>query len=184
MPTPSRRPSRPSSCPESSWPGVYTVDPSFLAVLAPFYLATTFLLPWLVARLGGDGVSYREQLGQVNAFVADSIQGVRDTVAFGYEKRRGRELWRIGATMHKGQDKLYGADATQRALGEVFVTAGILGAAWWGIELALDGEISALVELPAVIAVSVIGFYTSNRPGQQLHGLSRFDHFRAEAVSR
>lgn len=139
----------------------YTVDPSFLAVLGPFYLATTFLLPWLVARLGGDGVSYREQLGQVNAFVADSIQGVRDTVAFGYEKRRGRELWRIGATMHKGQDKLYGADATQRALGEVFVTAGILGAAWWGIELALDGEISALVELPAVIAVSVIGFYTS-----------------------
>ena len=63
--------------------------------------------------------------------------------------------------MHKGQDKLYGADATQRALGEVFVTAGILAAAWWGIELTLDGTISALVDLPAVIAVSVIGFYTS-----------------------
>ena len=139
----------------------YTVHPSLVAVLTPFYLATTFLLPWLVARLGGDGVAYREQLGQVNAYVADSIQGVRDTVAFGYEKRRGRELWRIGATMQEGQDKLYGADATQRALGEIFVTAGILAAAWWGIGLALDGAISVLVELPAVIAVSVIGFYTS-----------------------
>ena len=139
----------------------YTVDPSFVAVLVPFYLATTFLLPWLVAKLGGDGVSYREQLGQVNAYVADSIQGVRDTVAFGYEKRRGKQLWRIGATMQKGQDKLYGADATQRALGEIFVTAGILAAAWWGIELTLSGRISALVDLPAVIAVSVIGFYTS-----------------------
>ena len=138
-----------------------TVHPSLVAVLAPFYLATTFLLPWLVARLGGDGVAYREQLGQVNAYVADSIQGVRDTVAFGYEERRGRELWRIGATMQAGQDKLYGADATQRALGEIFVTAGILAAAWWGIGLALDGAISVLVELPAVIAVSVIGFYTS-----------------------
>lgn len=138
-----------------------TVHPSLVAVLAPFYLATTFLLPWLVARLGGDGVAYREQLGQVNAFVADSIQGVRDTVAFGYEERRGRELWRIGATMQEGQDKLYGADATQRALGEIFVTAGILAAAWWGIGLALDGAISVLVELPAVIAVSVIGFHTS-----------------------
>ena len=139
----------------------HSVDPSFLAVLAPFYLGTTFLLPWLVARLGGDGVSYREKLGLVNAYVADSIQGVRDTVAFGYEKRRGRELWRIGATMQKGQEQLYGADATQRALGEIFVTAGILAAAWWGVELALDGRISALADLPAVIAVSVIGFQTS-----------------------
>ena len=139
----------------------YSVDPSFLAVLAPFYLATTFLLPWLVAKLGGDGVAYREQLGQVNAYVSDSIQGVRDTVAFGYEKRRGEQLWRIGATMQKGQEKLYGADATQRALGEIFVTVGILAAAWWGIELTLDGKISAYVDLPAVIAVSVIGFYTS-----------------------
>ena len=139
----------------------YTVDPSLVAVLGPFYLATTFLLPWLVARLGGDGVSYRRQLGQVNAYVADSIQGVRDTVAFGYEKRRGRELWRIGAGMHEGQNKLYGADAKQRALGEVFVTAGILAAAWWGIELALDGRISGLVDLPALVGVSVIGFYTS-----------------------
>ncbi len=139
----------------------YSVHPSFLAVLAPFYVATTFVLPWLVAKLGGDGVAYREKLGQVNAYVADSIQGVRDTVAFGYEKRRGEQLWRIGATMQEGQDKLYGADATQRALGEIFVTVGILAAAWWGIELTLDGEISALVELPAIIAVSVIGFYTS-----------------------
>ena len=139
----------------------YSVDPSFLAVLAPFYLATTFLLPWLVAKLGGDGVAYREQLGQVNAYVSDSIQGVRDTVAFGYEKRRGEQLWRIGATMQQGQEKLYGADATQRALGEIFVTVGILAAAWWGIELTLDGKISAYVELPAVVAVSVIGFYTS-----------------------
>ena len=139
----------------------YSIEPSLVAVLAPFYLATTFLLPWLVAKLGGDGVSYREQLGQVNAYVADSIQGIRDTVAFGYEQRRGRELWRIGASMHAGQNKLYGADATQRALGEVFVTAGVLAAAWWGIELALSGRISAFVDLPALVGVSVIGFYTS-----------------------
>jgi len=97
----------------------------------------------------------------VNAFVADSIQGVRDTVAFGYEKRRAAELWETGATMQEGQAKLYGADATQRALGEIFVTVGILAAAWWGIELALVGRISPLVDLPAVIAVSVVGFYTS-----------------------
>jgi ABC-type multidrug transport system fused ATPase/permease subunit len=133
-------------------------------VLAPFYAACVFVLPWLVARLGGDGVRYREQLGMVNAFVADSIQGVRDTVAFGYEKRRAKELWDIGASMQSGQDKLYSADATQRALSEIFVTVGILAAGWWGIELALDGQISALVDLPAVIAVSIVGFYTSQGP--------------------
>jgi ATP-binding cassette subfamily C protein CydC len=139
----------------------WTVHPSLVWILAPLYALTTFFLPWLVARLGGDGVEYREQLGEVNAFVADSIQGIRDTVAFGYEKQRARVLWETGEKMGAGQDKLYGADAIQRALAEVFVTVGIIIAAWWSIELALAGEISMLIELPAVIAVSVIGFYTA-----------------------
>jgi ATP-binding cassette subfamily B protein len=142
----------------------WTVHPSLAWVLAPFYAATVFVLPWLVAKLGGDGIRYREQLGMVNAFVADSIQGVRDTVAFGYEKRRRKDLWAIGASMQAGQDKLYGADATQRALSEIFVTVGIVAAGWWGIELALAGEISAFTDLPAVIAVSIVGFYTSQGP--------------------
>ncbi|MCK6371859.1 MAG: ABC transporter ATP-binding protein/permease, partial [Gammaproteobacteria bacterium] len=142
----------------------WTVHPSLVWVLAPFYAACVFVLPWLVAKLGGDGVRYREELGLVNAFVADSIQGIRDTVAFGYEKRRARELWERGASIQSGQDKLYGADATQRALSEIFATVGILAAGWWGVELALDGQINALVDLPAVIAVSIVGFYTSQGP--------------------
>lgn len=139
----------------------WTVDPSLVYVLLPFYAANTLLLPWLVARLGGDGVKYREQLGQVNAFVADSIQGVRDTVAFGYEKQRAKELWQTGATMQEGQERLYSADAWQRALAEIFSTVGILAAAWWSIQLALAGKIDPLVDVPAVIAVSVVGFYLS-----------------------
>jgi ATP-binding cassette subfamily B protein len=139
----------------------WSVHPTLVWALTPFYIATTFVLPWLVSRLGGDGIRYREKLGQVNAFVADSIQGVRDTVAFGYEKRRARELWEQGASMQEGQEKLYGADATQRALAEIFITVGILASAWVGVELALAGQISLLVDLPAVIAVSVVGFYVS-----------------------
>jgi len=139
----------------------WTIDPTLVYVLAPFYLANTALLPWLVSKLGGDGIQYREQLGEVNAFVSDSIQGVRDTVAFGYEKQRAKELYDIGASMQEGQEKLYGADAWQRALAEIFITVGILAAAWWGIELALAGKIDPLVELPAVIAVSVVGFFLS-----------------------
>ena len=139
----------------------WSIEPSFVYVLAPFYVATTALLPWLVAKLGGDGVEYREQLGQVNAFVADSIQGVRDTVAFGYEKQRAAMLFEVGATMQEGQNKLYGADANQRALAEVFITVGILVSAAWGTKLAIGGAISPLVELPAMIAVSIVGFYLS-----------------------
>jgi len=53
--------------------------------------------------------------------------------------------------MQSGQEKLYGADASQRALAEIFITVGILAAAWVGVELALAGEISTLVQLPAVV---------------------------------
>jgi ATP-binding cassette subfamily C protein CydC len=139
----------------------YTIEPSFVYVLTPFYLGTTVLLPLIVSRLGGDGVDYRRQLGEVNAFVSDSIQGVRDTVAFGYEKQRAKQLFELGETMQEGQEKLYGADANQRGLAEIFITAGILASAWWGTELALAGKISPLVDLPAMIAVSVVGFYLS-----------------------
>lgn len=139
----------------------YSIEPTFVYVLAPFYLGTTLLLPWLVSKLGGDGVDYRRQLGEVNAFVSDSIQGVRDTVAFGYEEQRAKQLYKIGATMQEGQEKLYGADANQRALAEIFITMGILASAWWGTELALAGKISPLIDLPAMIAVSVVGFYLS-----------------------
>jgi ATP-binding cassette subfamily B protein len=139
----------------------YSVHPQLFWVLLPFYLVNTFFLPWLVAKLGGDGVQYREQLGQVTAYVADSIQGVRDTVAFGYEKQRAKDLWETGATMQDGQEKIYAAEAWQRALAEIFVTVGVLVAAWISIELALAGKINPLVDVPAVIAVSVMGFYLS-----------------------
>jgi ATP-binding cassette subfamily B protein len=139
----------------------YTIEPTFVYVLAPFYFGTTIILPWMVSKLGGDGVDYRRQLGEVNAFVSDSIQGVRDTVAFGYEKQRAKQLFNIGATMQEGQEKLYGADANQRGLAEIFITVGILASAWWGTELALAGKIDPLVDLPAMIAVSIVGFYLS-----------------------
>lgn len=139
----------------------WTVHPSLVYIQLPFYVANTVLLPWLVSKLGGDGVRYREQLGQVNAFVADSIQGVRDTVAFGYEKQRAKELWETGATMQEGQEQLYAADAWQRALAEIFITVGVLAATGWAVELALSGQIDPLVELPAVIAVAIMGFYLS-----------------------
>jgi len=139
----------------------WTVNHTLVYALLPFYAANTLVLPWLVSKLGGDGVKYREQLGQVNAFVSDSIQGVRDTVAFGHEKQRAKELWATGATMQEGQEQLYSADAWQRALAEVFITVGILAATWVSIDLALAGKIDALVDVPAVIAVSVVGFYLS-----------------------
>ena len=142
-----------------SW--CWTVHPTIVYFLVPFYVANTALLPWIVSMLGGDGAEYRNKLGEVNGFVSDSIQGVRDTVAFGYEGRRAKELFTIGATMQEGQEKLYSADAWQRALAEVFITVGILAAAWVGADLALAGEIEPLTELPAVIAVSIVGFYLS-----------------------
>lgn len=139
----------------------WTVEPLLVYVLLPFYLVNTFFLPWLVAKLGGDGVRYREQLGQVTGYVADSIQGVRDTVAFGYEDRRAKDLWETGATMTEGQEKLYAAEAWQRALAEILVTVGVLVAAWVSVDLALAGRIDLWVDVPAVIAVSVMGFYLS-----------------------
>ena len=51
----------------------------------------------------------------MNAFLTDSLQGIRDTIAFGYGERRRREAWQLGEELKKGQDFLTRADAFQRA---------------------------------------------------------------------
>jgi len=141
---------------------VWTVHPAFALTLLPFFLLIGIGGPLLILGLGRQGGrEWREMQGKVNAFLTDSIQGLRDTIAFGYGERRAEEIRGMGNTLRRGQDKLYRADSLQRGVSEFLVTTAILATAWVGATLAQEGLIDPLRDIPVALAVAVTGFAVS-----------------------
>ena len=108
----------------------YWYDMAYVWTLLPFMLVMVVVLPVITALSGGrGGETWRNAQGEVNAFLTDSLQGIRDTVAFDYGERRRHQAWQIGLRLKKGQDALMRADAFQRGATELIVaTSGSLRA--------------------------------------------------------
>ena len=133
--------------------------PVYAWTLAPFQLVMIFVLPLVTALIGREGAErWRTKQGEVNAFLTDSLQGIRDTIAFGYGERRGRELWRIGEELKTGQDRLNRADAFQRGFTELVIAAATVAMVWVSWDLAQAGAIDPLRTVPVVVAVALTSF--------------------------
>ncbi len=140
---------------------LWTVHPLLALTMAPFFIAVAFVGPVMLAKLGrGGGREWRDMQGRVNACLTDSIQGIRDTVAFNYGGRRAREIARLGKTLQAGQERLFKADALQRGVNEALAAAAAAATAWAAVSLANRGLIDPLRDIPVVFAIAVTGFRT------------------------
>lgn len=136
--------------------------PAFAWTLAPFLGFMVFVLPLITVFLGAQGgEQWRAKQGEVNAFLTDSLQGIRDTVAFGFGERRRRQAWQLGEELKRGQDQLSRADAFQRGLTEFVTMAAAVAMVWAGWPLVQAGIIDPLQVLPVVIAVAITSFYAT-----------------------
>ena len=132
---------------------------AYVWTLLPFMVVMVIVLPIITALSGGRGSeTWRHAQGEVNAFLTDSLQGIRDTVAFGYGERRRRQAWEIGVRLKKGQDALMRADAFQRGVSECIVAAAAVAVLWVSWNLYLAGAISPLRDIPVVVAIAITGF--------------------------
>ncbi len=156
---------------------LWTIHPTLTLTMAPFFIIVTLVGPFVLTKLGqGGGREWREMQGQVNAYLTDSIQGIRDTVAFGYGDRRAREVASLGKRLQAGQEQLFKADALQRGFNEIIITIAIVTTAWVAISLANEGAIDPLRDIPIVLAVAVTGFTTS------LEFCNAYNDFRVSVV--
>jgi len=138
---------------------LHAIHPDFAWTLAPFMLFMILGLPTLIAVIGGSGdTEWRRTQGEVNAFLTDSLQGLRDTLAFGAGERRRREAWRLGELLGQGQEKLTRADAFQRGVTEFVIAAAAVAMLWTGQRLVQAGAIDVLAVLPTVFAITVTSF--------------------------
>ena len=138
---------------------LYAIHPTFAWTLLPFMLFMVFILPALIAVIGGSGdADWRRTQGEVNAFLTDSLQGLRDTLAFGAGERRRLEARRMGEALGRGQEKLTRADAFQRGVTEFVVAAAAVAMLWIGQDLVQSGAVEVLRDLPTVFAITVTSF--------------------------
>ncbi len=138
---------------------LYAINPAFAWTLLPFMLFMIIVLPTLIAVIGGSGdADWRRVQGEVNAFLTDSFQGLRDTLAFGAGQRRRDEARRLGEELGRGQEKLTRADAFQKGVTEFVVAAAAVAMLWVGQDLVQAGAVDVLRDLPVVFAIVITSF--------------------------
>ncbi|MGP1498728.1 MAG: thiol reductant ABC exporter subunit CydC, partial [Schaalia odontolytica] len=126
------------------WMGA-AVSWTLAAVLAPFLLIVGAVIPFLgsgsTARAARE---LREARGAIAAHVTDSVQGVREVLAFGAEERREAEMSAIEKRISSGLGTQGRWIALRRGLNQAAVAAGIVTVAM----VAASGVLAGTLTLP------------------------------------
>ena len=91
--------------------------PLYAAVLLPIYLLISVAFPLAAVKLGRRvGMRYRERLGQMKAFVLESIYGLKDIQIFGAGNRRMEQVTQRGQAINRAA---HGLTLHQQAVSSV-----------------------------------------------------------------
>ncbi|MDE0213803.1 MAG: ABC transporter ATP-binding protein, partial [Deltaproteobacteria bacterium] len=156
----------------------HTISPAFIAVVVPVGILTVLglvawplmlaLAPFLVLlalspfmaqkrsdKLGG---AVRRELGQLNAHLVDSIQGMREIVAFGHEKRQLASVLANSLKLARAQLAFHRDQAVQASLNEAVTGIGALAVLGTGVYLVGQLQMErALLPLASVLALLAFG---------------------------
>ena len=79
-----------------------TINSLFVITLLPIYLIISIALPLIAVKLGCNiGLSYRQKLGTLKAFLLDSIYGLSEIQIFDYGKQRSEELKKVNQDINR-----------------------------------------------------------------------------------
>jgi len=133
-------------------------DPRLAWTLLPFLLAVGVVSPWLSDRLARRySLHVREAVAGVSTHLTDSIQGLREILAFGGEGRRREEIQRRGEQLIHIQQRVITAAGAQDAISDLAISAGILSVLAVGLRLVGEGAL-VVADLPPVLALATTIF--------------------------
>lgn len=136
--------------------GSYAIQ--FVWVILPFLFIVGVLSPYLADRMAKRySFDLRKLVGKVSEHLTDSIQGLREILAFGGEERRRREIFDLGNRLSNFQKKISYASGLQIAISELAIAGGIFSVLFMGIRLVNTGMI-AIVDLPPMLALATMIF--------------------------
>ena len=111
------------------------------------------------------GSKAREAAGELNAHAVDSVQGLKEIVAFQHEQQRGEELHSLGQRHIALRLPFFRQLTLQQSLLEVMTGLGGLAIVAVGGSLAAHGQLEAGI-LPLLTILSLVGVFAGvgNRP--------------------
>ena len=130
-----------------AWPIAATLAPFLIAVaVSPFFANTR------IERLGAE---IRGRMGDIHAYMVDSIQGMREITAFGRGADRNEELTEKGWAYAGHLVRFQKSQAFQIGFMEAMMGLGSLAVLAVGVWLVLDGQIErTLLPLVSVLALA------------------------------
>ena len=153
----------------------HTVAPAFVAFALPIaVLVVTALIEWKMAltllpfllliayspfrartQIDELGLEARQRLGDVNAHMVDSIQGIREILAFGQEKNRAVEMMRHQELFGELRQRYFHEVTLHRVLIEAVIGFGSLAVLAVGTYSVNNGSLTAdLLPLLTIVAMA------------------------------
>lgn len=98
--------------------------PPLVGFAALGFICVGVVVPWCSSRYTATGgLELRQQVGKMNSFVLDSLRGLSETLQFGAQKQRARELDERMASLASTERKLKGRGANAMATSGAVVLA-------------------------------------------------------------
>ena len=98
--------------------------PQLVGFAASGFICVGVVVPWRSSRYTATGgLELRQQVGKMNSFVLDSLRGLSETLQFGAQKQRARELDERMASLASTERKLKGRSANALAVSGAVVLA-------------------------------------------------------------
>lgn len=98
--------------------------PQLVGFAAFGFICVGVVVPWCSSRCTATGgLELRQQVGKMNSFVLDSLRGLSETLQFGAQKQRARELGERMASLASTERKLKGRSANALAVSGAVVLA-------------------------------------------------------------
>ena len=95
----------------------------YCGLLALFaYVVVGLLIPLYNGKKGSDiGLKYRNEFGNLNSFVLDSLRGLDETIQYNQGNKREKDISNLSKGLSNIQEKLSKAEGSQRSFTNLFI---------------------------------------------------------------
>ena len=134
---------------------LFRINPWFGILGAVFFLIVGFAIPYLSSKMAKEaGVEYRNNFGQSNSYILDSLRGLKEILLFNGGQRRLNSINEKSRELNKSLSKIKDHEGVIRGVTDLTIMLAILTFVGTGFGLLIADSISFIDIVIAVVIVA------------------------------
>ncbi|KHD15510.1 ABC transporter ATP-binding protein [Clostridium butyricum] len=134
---------------------LFRINPWFGILGAVFFLVVGFAIPYLSSKMAKEaGVEYRNNFGQSNSYILDSLRGLKEILLFNGGQRRLNSINEKSRELNKSLSKIKDHEGVIRGVTDLTIMLAILTFVGTGFGLLIADSISFIETVIAVVIVA------------------------------